>query len=143
MSFMGYLIFMEGVEMEEQRVSAVRTWPTSNSVKAVQRFLGFANYFRRAIWGFSMVVSYLPAERRSPAASLDGGGGEGVQDAEGTLHHCSRAGTSDPSLPFIVEVDASKVGVGAVPSQHTGTLQSCGFAPSTPSSLAPPRGTTT
>ena len=55
--FLGYLI----VEMEEQRVSAVKAWPIPNSVKAVQRFLGFANYFRRFIRGFSTIVAPLPS----------------------------------------------------------------------------------
>ena len=36
-------------------------------------------------------TSYLPAERRSPAALLDGAGGEVVRDAKGTLYHCSCA----------------------------------------------------
>jgi hypothetical protein len=58
-SFSGYLISTEGVEMEEQCVSAVRSWPIPNCVKAVQRFLGFANYFRRFIQGISTVVALL------------------------------------------------------------------------------------
>nr|XP_023837953.1 uncharacterized protein LOC111960262 [Salvelinus alpinus] len=33
--------------------------PSPNSVKAVQRFLGFANYFRRFIRGFSTVITPL------------------------------------------------------------------------------------
>ena len=115
---------MEGVEMEEQRVSAVRSWSIPNYVKAVQRFLGFANYLRKFIRGFSTVVA--------PLTSLLRGGD--IRDAEGTLHHCFRAGTSDPSLPFNVEVDASKVGVGAVLSQRTGTPPKLRAVPSTPSS---------
>ena len=45
--------------MEEQCVSAVRSWPIPNSGKAVQRFLGFANYFWRFIQGISTVVALL------------------------------------------------------------------------------------
>eukprot|EP00063_Salmo_salar_P030992 XP_014005827.1 PREDICTED: uncharacterized protein LOC106574453 [Salmo salar] len=57
--FLGYLISMGGVEMEEQRISAVSSWPIPNSVKGSQRFLEFVNYFRRFIQGFSTVVAPL------------------------------------------------------------------------------------
>ena len=43
--------------MESDRISAVRNWPTPTTVKEVQRFLGFANYYRRFIQGFGQVAA--------------------------------------------------------------------------------------
>ena len=51
-SFLGYRISSSGLVMEGDRVKAVRNWPTPTTVKEVQRFLGFANYYRRFIRGF-------------------------------------------------------------------------------------------
>jgi hypothetical protein len=34
------------------RIAAVRNWLTPTTVKKVQRFLGFDNYYRRFIRGF-------------------------------------------------------------------------------------------
>jgi hypothetical protein len=45
--FLGYRLSKSGVEMENDRISAVRNWLTATTVKVVQRFLGFANYYRR------------------------------------------------------------------------------------------------
>ena len=56
-SFLGYRISISGVEMESDHISAVRNWPTPTTVKEVQRFLGFANYYRRFIRGFGQVVA--------------------------------------------------------------------------------------
>lgn len=42
--FLGYILSPEGVEMEENKVQAVRNWP-----QGMQRFLGFANFYRRFI----------------------------------------------------------------------------------------------
>uniref|UniRef100_A0A4W5LR80 ribonuclease H n=1 Tax=Hucho hucho TaxID=62062 RepID=A0A4W5LR80_9TELE len=56
-SFLGYRISTSGVEMESDRISAVRNWPTPTTVKEVQRFLGFANYYRRFIRGFGQVAA--------------------------------------------------------------------------------------
>ncbi|CDQ95862.1 unnamed protein product [Oncorhynchus mykiss] len=56
-SFLGYRISTSGVEMESDRISAVRNWPTPTTVKEVQRFLGFTNYYWRFIRGFGQVAA--------------------------------------------------------------------------------------
>ena len=40
--------------MESDRIAAIRNWPTPTTVKEVQRFLGFAHYYRRFIQGFDV-----------------------------------------------------------------------------------------
>jgi hypothetical protein len=56
-SFLGYRIYTSGVVIECDRVNAVRNWLTLTTVKEVQRFLGFANYYRRFIRGFGHVAA--------------------------------------------------------------------------------------
>jgi hypothetical protein len=56
-SFLGHCTSTSGVEMERDRISAVRNWPTPTTVKEVQRFLGFSNYYRRVVRGFGQVVA--------------------------------------------------------------------------------------
>ena len=56
-SFLGYRISTSGVEMESDRNAAVRNWPTPTTVKEVQRFIGFANYYQRFIRGFGQVAA--------------------------------------------------------------------------------------
>ena len=56
-SFLGYRISTSGVVKECDRVTAVRNWLTPTTVKEVQRFLGFANYYRRFIQGFGQVAA--------------------------------------------------------------------------------------
>jgi hypothetical protein len=55
-SFLGYRISTSGVVMECDRIAAVRNWPTPTTVKEEQRFLGFANYYQRFIWGLGQVA---------------------------------------------------------------------------------------
>ena len=55
-SFLGYRISTSGVEMESDRIAAVRNWPPPTTVKEVQRFIRFANYYRRFIQGFGQVA---------------------------------------------------------------------------------------
>lgn len=45
--------------MDPEKVKAVHDWPQPQTLKALQRFLGFANFYRRFIQGFSTVAAPL------------------------------------------------------------------------------------
>ena len=118
--------------MENDHISAVRNWPTPTTVKELQRFLGFANYYRRFIRGFGQV--------EAPIISLLKGGPVRLQwtaEVARAFSHLRALFTSapvlahpDPSLAVKGEVDASEAGIGAVLSQRLGTplkLRPCVF----------------
>jgi len=57
--FLGVVIGLEGIKMEEGKVKGVLEWPTPKCVKDVQKFLRLANYYRQFIEGFTMVARPL------------------------------------------------------------------------------------
>ncbi len=59
--FLGFIVSPEGVRMDPDKVKAVVSWPTPDSRKALQRFLGFANFYRRFIRNFSQLAAPLTA----------------------------------------------------------------------------------
>ncbi len=60
-SFLSYVISQDGVSMDDKKVQAVLDWPQPQTVKELQRFLGFANFYRRFIRNFSSIASPLTA----------------------------------------------------------------------------------
>ncbi len=56
-SFLGYVISSGGVAMEDKKVQAVIDWPQPVTLKELQRFLGFANFYQRFIRNFSTVAA--------------------------------------------------------------------------------------
>ncbi|ROL53441.1 Transposon Tf2-6 polyprotein [Anabarilius grahami] len=48
-SFLGYNIDHSGIRMDERKVESITTWPEPTTIKELQRFLGFANFYRRFI----------------------------------------------------------------------------------------------
>ncbi|KAI2646676.1 Transposon Tf2-9 polyprotein [Labeo rohita] len=121
-SFLGYIISAEGVAMDEKKVNAVLKWPRPNTLRELQRFLGFANFYRRFIRHFSSVAAPLTAMVKKGASRLTWS-----QPALQAFDDLRRRFTTapilhhpDPEKPFIVEVDASSSGVGAVLSQRQG-----------------------
>jgi len=57
--FLRYTIGRDGIEMSTDKVDAVLSWKTLNSLKEVQAFLGFANFYRRFIRDYSKVACPL------------------------------------------------------------------------------------
>ena len=53
--FLGYVIGRKDIKIDKKKIQAVLDWPTPTTVKEVQAFLGFANFYRRFIQGYSKV----------------------------------------------------------------------------------------
>jgi len=54
--FLGVVIGPNGIEIEEEKVDGVLSWPEPKNVKDVRKFLGLANYYRRFIKDFARVA---------------------------------------------------------------------------------------
>ncbi|KAL0195414.1 hypothetical protein M9458_008986 [Cirrhinus mrigala] len=120
--FLGYVISAEGVQMDQGKVTAIQNWPQPTTIKELQCFLGFSNFYRRFIQNYSSITapltSLLKGKPRTitwnPAAHEAFQQLKKIFSTAPLLHHL------DPQRPFTVEVDASTTGVGAVLSQAVG-----------------------
>ena len=76
-TFLGFVISPEGIEMDPEKVSAVKDWETPTCIRDVQCFLGFAHFYRRFINGFSRTCTprfNLLKKFDSPSAPPDNPG---------------------------------------------------------------------
>ena len=60
-NYLGLVITSNGICMDSEKVSAMQQWNTSTCVRDVQAFIGFANFYRRFIHGFSSIVAPMIA----------------------------------------------------------------------------------
>ena len=58
-SFLGHVVDANGLHIDSKKLAAVKDWPEPSSVKEIQKFLGFCNFFRRFIKGYSDVAWLL------------------------------------------------------------------------------------
>ncbi|KAL0147880.1 hypothetical protein M9458_056801, partial [Cirrhinus mrigala] len=131
-SFLGYVISNEGVTMDDEKVSAVVNWPKPRTIKDLQRFLGFANFYRRFIRNFSQIAAPLTSMTRKGPRTL-----HWTYESNLAFQNLKDRFTSapilrhpDPEREFVVEVDASNSGIGAILSQRHGNppkLFPCAF----------------
>ena len=99
--------------MEDERIEAVKQWPEPQSVRDIQVFLGFANFYRRFIQGFSRIAAPLTSMlKTSGSTEPSTRPGEGVVGVGGD----SRAGRDriDRSGMDDIEVDGGEVEVDEV-----------------------------
>ncbi|KAL0176566.1 hypothetical protein M9458_028896, partial [Cirrhinus mrigala] len=120
--FLGYNISAEGVHMDQKKVDAILNWPPPRNVKELQRFLGFSNFYRRFIQGYSSITAPLTSLLRGKPKHLtwNPAAHEAFQHLKHLFSTAPLLHHPDPELPFTVEVDASTAGVGAVLSQAAG-----------------------
>lgn len=117
-SFLGYIISQGQVQTDPAKVKAVFDWPVPTNLRQLQRFLGFAKFYRRFIRNYSSLAAQLIAIPSTPF--------HWTPEAEAAFvelkHHFVSAPLviqPDPARQFIVEVAASDTGVGAVLSQKS------------------------
>ena len=102
--------------MEDEQIEVVKNWPESTSVRDIQVFIGFANFYRRFIQGFSKIAALLTSmlkttgssEKLAPRAFragndevVGGGGGradETVVDSSTSKNKKSRKSTYMPNI---------------------------------------------
>ena len=54
--YLGFILSPDGLCMSEDKVKTILDWPEPRKVKDVQSFLGFCNFYRRFIHGYSDIV---------------------------------------------------------------------------------------
>ena len=57
--FVGYVVSLKSICIEDKRIMAVKQWPKPQSVWDIQVFLGFAHIYRQFIQGFSRIAVSL------------------------------------------------------------------------------------
>lgn len=108
--------------MDERKVEVIWTWPTPSNHKQLQRFIGFVNFYRGSFRNYSSLVSPFTDLLKGKPKALSW-----TPEAIKAMSTLQKAFTSvpilvlpDPNKPFLIEVDASQSGVGAVLSQQQG-----------------------
>ncbi|CAJ0945808.1 unnamed protein product [Ranitomeya imitator] len=101
-------------------------------LKSLQKFLGFANFYRCFICNFSSIAKPLTdlTKKGADLVNWSSAAVEAFQELKRRFSSAPVLCQPDVSLPFQVEVDASEIGAGAVLSQRgsgCSVLKPCAF----------------
>ncbi len=122
--YLGIMITTEGLKMDPQKVDTIVKWKAPRCVKDVQAFLGFANFYRRFIHGYSKIAAPLSNLTRKDQKSFIFPWTK-VSPEQRAFEGLKKAFTSAPVLAHFdpdketwLETDASDYVVASVLSQR-------------------------
>ena len=116
--YLGHIVTAEGLRPNPRVTEAVQSFPTPENIQGVRRFLGMASYYRRFIAGFAKITQPLHHLTAKDVPF------QWVPECEAAFTELKSRLATPPVLAyprfgeeFVLETDASILGLGAVLSQ--------------------------
>ncbi len=117
-SVLGFKVNRNGLSTQEDKIEAIKTWPTPCNLQQTRSFIGLAQYYRKFVPQFATIAEPLHALTKKGARFI---WTDSCQHAFDQLKQ-KLTDTEVLALPkdgckYILDCDASDVGMGAVLSQ--------------------------
>lgn len=113
--FLGYVITPEGIRMNDEKVEAIRAIPPPKNIRQLRRFLGICQYQSKFLVNYARETA--PLRELLKKNHRWKWGDDQAQAFERTKELMSQAVLLEfpnENLPFIIQTDASSIGIGAI-----------------------------
>jgi hypothetical protein len=112
--FLGHVISHNEIRMDPKKIAAVSEWKRPKNLKEVQAFLGFANYYRRFIKGFSgLAIPLTNLNKKGVDFRWNVNAEKAFNDLKKAILSEPVLATFDPEREIELETDASDFAQGA------------------------------
>jgi hypothetical protein len=135
--YLGYILTSDGLRMAKDKVQTILDWPEPRKVKDIQSFLGFANFYRQFIYGYSEITTPLTRLMRKNAPwNFDSKCHAAFDKLKEEFTHAPLLTHWVPDSQIVVKTDTSDYALAAILSIHSSDAEihpiafhSCSFNP--------------
>ncbi|CAF1183413.1 unnamed protein product [Didymodactylos carnosus] len=120
LKYLGHIVSAQGIRPDPEKLKAVRDFPVPYKAKGVRSFLGLTGYYRRFIQNYATIAEpllQLIRVKRSPVFVWIPECQDSFDELKQNLITSPIISYSDFNHPFILQLDASDYGLGAVLAQ--------------------------
>jgi transposase InsO family protein len=113
--YLGFIVSSDGIETDPEKTSVVESWNPPRTVRGVQSFLGFCNFYRRFIRNYSRIAKPLNRlTQKNHPFKFDASCERAFKELKKSLVSAPLLLHFQPGLPTMVETDASDHAIAGV-----------------------------
>ena len=129
--YLGYVVSADGIKIDPRKTQAVRDFPVPTNVRSLREFLGLTSYYRRFVDGYSRMAKPLyQLTKKDVPYSWSPAHQQAFERLKERLTAAPVLVYPNFTVPFLLETDASRDGLGAVLAQRQldGTTRPIAYA---------------
>lgn len=117
-NYLGHVVSGDGIAVDPEKIRAVVEWPVPKDKHEIRSFLGLCTYYRRFVLGFADIakpLTRLTEDKNSFVWDLSCR--QAFEELKKRLVNAPILSYPRPEGKFVLDTDASNVGIGSVLSQ--------------------------
>ena len=114
MEYLRHIIFGNGVEVDPGKIRSIADWPKPTNVRETRGFLGLTGYYKKFVRRYGSITAPLTQLLKNGGFKWTNEAKEAFEKLKKVMMSLPILAIPDFSLPFEIDTDASRDGIGAV-----------------------------
>jgi hypothetical protein len=116
--YLRHIIEEKGVQVHQEKIIAIREWPTLKTLTELRGFLGLCTYYSKFVKGLSQLCTPLNDLTKKESFKWSDEAQAMMEKMKEVMSTCPVLSLLDFGIPFTLECDSSGEGIGAVLMQN-------------------------